>query len=87
MASGGYPGSYRKGLPITGIKAAERLPGVTVFHAGTAWDGERYLTAGGRVLGVTALADTLADAIDRAYDGVARIDFAGAHFRTDIGRR
>ncbi|NLG37544.1 MAG: phosphoribosylamine--glycine ligase [Clostridiales bacterium] len=87
MASGGYPGSYRRGLPITGIEAAQSLPGVTVFHAGTAWDGERFLTAGGRVLGVTALAGTLADAIDRAYEGVARIDFADAHYRTDIGRR
>lgn len=87
MASGGYPGPYRKGLPIEGLDTAGALPGVTVFHAGTVLKDGEYQTAGGRVLGVTAVADTLADAIDGAYEGVKRIRFGDAHYRTDIGSR
>jgi phosphoribosylamine--glycine ligase len=85
MASGGYPGAYDKGIPITGLDDAERVPGVTVFHAGTATD-ERgsIVTSGGRVLGVTATASDLGMARRRAYEAVARIQFTGAHHRTDI---
>jgi phosphoribosylamine--glycine ligase len=85
MASGGYPGAYAKGDPIEGIREAESLPGVMVFHAGTgpAPDGG-YVTAGGRVLGVTALGDTLAAARDRAYRAVGAIRWNGAHHRSDI---
>jgi phosphoribosylamine--glycine ligase len=84
MAAHGYPGKYERGLPILGLAEAGRLPDVKVFHAGTKRDGDRVLTDGGRVLGVTALGDTLADAKRRAYEAVALIQFRDAHYRTDI---
>jgi phosphoribosylamine---glycine ligase len=87
LASGGYPGGYRAGHPIEGIDAAEALDGVTVFHAGTAVRDGRLVTAGGRVLGVTAVALDVKGAIGRAYDAIARIRFEGMHYRRDIGRR
>jgi phosphoribosylamine--glycine ligase len=88
LASGGYPGSYRTGVRIAGVEAAEAKPGVRVFHAGTALDGEgRLVTAGGRVLGVTAVGPTLEVAVARAYDAVDDVRFDGMHYRTDIGRR
>jgi phosphoribosylamine--glycine ligase len=86
MASGGYPGQYRTGLPIYGVEAAEAL-GCIVFHAGTRWSSGQLVTSGGRVLGVTAVGQTLKEAIDRAYAGVRAISFEGAHFRTDIGAK
>ena len=85
-ASGGYPGSYRKGVEITGLDKAEALGGVTVYHAGTALRAGRYYTNGGRVLGVTALGDKLGEALDRAYEGVRLIHFDGMQYRRDIGR-
>ena len=85
MAAKGYPGKYERGLPITGLAEAARLPDVKVFHAGTPRDGDRVLTDGGRVLGVTALGDTLADAKRRAYEAVAVIRFRDAMYRKDIG--
>jgi len=87
MASGGYPGSYTKGKQITGIAEAEALEGVTVFHAGTQRDEKDLVTAGGRVLGVTALGADLRAAQARAYEAVARIHFEGATFRRDIGAK
>jgi len=88
MASGGYPGSYEKGKPIVGIDKAEKLEGVTVFHAGTKIDNDGVLvTAGGRVLGVTALGRFLYQAVTVAYCGVGRIKFDKAHFRNDIADR
>ena len=87
LASGGYPGKYRTGLPIEGIEAAEAKPGIQVFHAGTALRGGTLVTAGGRVLSVTALAGALPAAIRSAYDAVKEIRFEGMHYRTDIGRR
>ena len=84
MASGGYPGPYEKGFEIAGIGRAERDPDVKVFHAGTALADGRLVTAGGRVLGVTALGDTIADAKQRAYGAVEQIHFEGACYRTDI---
>jgi phosphoribosylamine---glycine ligase len=87
MASGGYPGAYETGVPIDGLDAAGRIEGVTVFHAGTRRDGDRIVTAGGRVLGVTGVGDTVDEARARAYDAVAQIRFAGAHYRRDIGMR
>ena len=88
MASGGYPGAYATGLPITGLDAAGKLDAVAVFHAGTKLgpDGET-LTAGGRVLSVTATGETLQEARDRAYAAVERIHFEGATVRPDIGWR
>ena len=85
MASGGYPGAYPKGVPIEGVDQAEAREHVTVFHAGTASVDGKMVTAGGRVLGVTALGADLAQARARAYDAVSRIRFKGAHHRTDIG--
>ena len=87
LASGGYPGSYAKGKPITGIEAAEMLEGVTVFHAGTQRVDGQLVTAGGRVLGVTALGADLCAAQTRAYEAVAKIHFEGATFRRDIGAK
>ncbi|HEX4775121.1 MAG TPA: phosphoribosylamine--glycine ligase [Candidatus Saccharimonadales bacterium] len=87
MASGGYPGDYQRGLPITGIEEAEKLDDIVVFHAGTAIKDGRLVTAGGRVLNVTATGATLQEALDKAYAAVDLIHFEGAHFRTDIGRR
>lgn len=88
LASGGYPGDYEVDKEISGIEHAEQVPGVTVFHAGTrlAEDG-RLLTAGGRVLNVTALGPDFASARERAYEGVARISFDGMFYRSDIGAR
>ena len=86
MASEGYPESYETGKPITGLSAAERIDGVSVLHAGTAKrDDGLLVTDGGRVLNVTATGDTLPIALDRAYQGIDRIDFTGKTFRTDIG--
>jgi phosphoribosylamine--glycine ligase len=84
MASAGYPGSYKKGVAIRGMEAADALEGVKVFHAGTHRRGDAVETAGGRVLGVTALGEDLARAKERAYEGVAKIHFDGAIYRTDI---
>jgi phosphoribosylamine--glycine ligase len=85
MCSGGYPGKYETGKPISGIEDAEKLPDVKVFHAGTKIDAKgRLVTDGGRVLGVTALGDDLAAAKARAYEAVKLIQFTGMHYRTDI---
>lgn len=85
MAAPGYPGSYPKGMAITGIEAAEADPAVTVFQAGTRREGDRLLTSGGRVLGVTALGQGLAAAKAAAYAACAKIHFDGAFYRRDIG--
>jgi len=87
MASAGYPGPYPKGKPISGLGEAAALDGVTVFHAGTTLTESGVATAGGRVLGVTAVADVLPAAIDLAYQAVAGIRFEGVQFRRDIGHR
>ncbi|MDB5034573.1 MAG: phosphoribosylamine--glycine ligase [Chlorobi bacterium] len=90
LASAGYPGSYRKGDEITGIDRAESLGGTVVFHAGTTLDGDRLVTSGGRVLGVTAITDGdrgLEDALELAYRAVGMVSFAGAFHRNDIGAR
>ena len=87
LASGGYPGAYATGVPITGVDEAAMLSGVEVFHAGTTLRDGRLVTAGGRVLGVTAVAPDVPRAIERAYQAVDRIRFDGMHFRRDIGRR
>lgn len=83
MASGGYPGKYPTGLPITGLDES----GAVVFHAGTKQSDGTFLTSGGRVLGVTALGPDLATARDRAYAAVERIHFDGAHYRRDIAAK
>jgi phosphoribosylamine--glycine ligase len=87
LASGGYPGPSETGLEISGLADAERVGGVTVFHAGTAERRGRVVTAGGRVLTVSGLGDTIAVARERAYEAVSRIAFDGMRYRSDIGAR
>src|SRR5262249_18265601 len=84
MASQGYPGNHPKGKVISGLPDVANLPNGKVFHAGTKVENGLIVTDGGRVLGVTALGDTLADAKKNAYDAVARINFQGAMYRRDI---
>ncbi|MGD9563333.1 MAG: phosphoribosylamine--glycine ligase [Pyrinomonadaceae bacterium] len=85
LAAEGYPQSPRKGDVISGLENAAAVPGVTVFHAGTAVDNERIVTSGGRVLGITAVADDLEAALNRSYAAVDQISFDGMQYRRDIG--
>ncbi|HYK43367.1 MAG TPA: phosphoribosylamine--glycine ligase [Thermoanaerobaculia bacterium] len=87
LCAGGYPGSYERGKPIRGINDAAKLPGIEIFHAGTTLEGGRLLTAGGRVLVVTACAPTIGEAAARAYEAADLVDFEGKHLRRDIGMR
>lgn len=86
-SSSGYPGSYQTGFPITGLCAAAEVQGVQVFHSGSVQMRNQLLTAGGRVLGVTAAAPTLEEALAHAYQAMALIDFEGIYYRHDIGHR
>jgi phosphoribosylamine--glycine ligase len=86
-SSAGYPGTYKSGFPITGLGAAAQVPGVQVFHAGSAQVGSQVLTAGGRVFGVSAAADSLEQALARAYEALAEINFEGMYYRRDIAHR
>ncbi len=86
MASGGYPLAYKKGIEISGLDKNGSVSGAVVYHAGTKLENGKFLTNGGRVLGVTAKADTLDEALKKAYAAVDKIHFDGAHFRKDIGR-
>ncbi len=87
LASGGYPGKYRTGYPISGLDAASQVEGVQVFHAGTALQDGRLVTAGGRVLSIAAHGNTLPEAVARAYRAVEYIKFEGVHYRHDIAGR
>ncbi|MFH1581085.1 MAG: phosphoribosylamine--glycine ligase [Pseudomonadota bacterium] len=87
MASGGYPGSYKKGMPIAGLKQAGRLKDVVVFHAGTAAKDKTVVANGGRVLGVTALGDSVTNAISKAYGAVSKISWDNVYYRKDIGQK
>ncbi len=86
MAAPGYPGKYEKGIALGGFAAAES-GGAKVFHAGTLLEGGRVVSSGGRVLGVTAAADSLAQSLEQAYAAVGKIEFPAAHFRRDIGQK
>ena len=86
-ASGGYPGKYQTGIEIKGIDAAQENDQTIVFHAGTSTKDGTFFTAGGRVLGVTAVAQSMQQAIEKAYQGIEKISFDGMHFRKDIGRK
>ena len=86
LASGGYPGKFENGKPIRGLADAEKIESVKVLHAGTKREGAEIVTNGGRVLGVTATGDSLAQALDRAYEAAEKINFEGMHYRRDIGR-
>lgn len=87
MASGGYPGKYRKGVPISGVNEAESAGRVVVFHAGTASREGEVVTNGGRVLGVTALGQDIRAAINEAYAAISKIHFDDMQYRTDIGKK
>jgi phosphoribosylamine--glycine ligase len=87
MASGGYPGSYEKGKVISGLQEAASVRDAFVFHAGTALKEGKVVTNGGRVLGVTALGNGIQEAIQRAYEAVAKISWEGAYYRKDIGQK
>jgi phosphoribosylamine--glycine ligase len=85
LASGGYPAKYATGLEISGLDEAETDPDVIIFHAGTKLESGKYYTAGGRVLGVTAVAETMEQAREKAYTAVKKVSFEGMHYRRDIG--
>jgi phosphoribosylamine--glycine ligase len=85
LASGGYPGPFKKGLRIRGLDEAAAVPGVRLHHAGTRREGEQWFTNGGRVLGVTALGTSLEEARHRAYQAAGRIEWEGLHYRRDVG--
>ena len=87
LASGGYPDAYQTGFSISGLDDASKVPGVVVFHAGTTYDGGTYKTAGGRVLGVSAIGFSLKEALAAAYKAVELIHFEGMHYRRDIGAK
>ena len=87
ISSEGYPGKYRKGDVITGIDEANKLSGVHVFHAGTAFKNNSIVTAGGRILGVTATGSDITKAKQKAYEAVEKIQFKGMHYRKDIADR
>ena len=86
-ASGGYPGKYPAGLEISGLEAAEADENLTIFHAGTSCTDGKFYTAGGRVLGVTAVEENMEKAISKAYAGIEKISFEGMHYRKDIGKK
>jgi phosphoribosylamine--glycine ligase len=86
LCSAGYPAGFATGKQISGLNEAARLPNVEIFHSGTARDGDRLITSGGRVLVVTATGSTLSEAAARAYEGADRITFEGKHLRRDIGK-
>jgi phosphoribosylamine--glycine ligase len=87
LASGGYPGKFEEGKPIYGVEEADSLQNVKVFHAGTGTRDDCLVSTGGRVLGVTAKAESLGSAINMAYKGVEKIHFDKMHYRSDIGRK
>ncbi len=86
MASGGYPVKYKKGIEIKGLDDKGQVDGATVYHAGTKYENGKFYTSGGRVLGITAVAPTLDEALKKAYSAVDKISFEGAHYRRDIGK-
>jgi phosphoribosylamine--glycine ligase len=87
LASGGYPDQYATGKEISGLEQLESFPNIVVFHAGTRRENGKLVTSGGRVLGVTAICQTLAEALNTAYGAVEKISFEGMHYRHDIGRK
>jgi len=87
VASGGYPGTFEAGKKIAGLEEAQKIAGVKVFHAATSKRDDVYFTSGGRVVGVSARAPNLADAVQQAYAAVSLIGFEGMHYRKDIAAR
>ena len=87
LTSEGYPGSYVTGIPIHGLNQVSSSDEVSIFHAGTKREGETFLTAGGRVLGVMSLGSSLSVARDRVYQVIPQVSFQGCHYRLDIAQR
>jgi phosphoribosylamine--glycine ligase len=87
MVSRGYPGDYRKDLEINGLKEVESMENIHVFHSGTAFQNGKYVTDGGRVIGITSLGKTVSDAIDTAYNAVREVKCESLYYRTDIGEK
>jgi phosphoribosylamine--glycine ligase len=87
VSSGGYPGSYETGYEITGLDEANKVKDTVVFHAGTAMDGDKVVSAGGRVLGVTSLGASVEEAINTAYEACGKIEFKDHFLRKDIGAK
>ncbi len=87
LTAKGYPGAYEKGLPVDGLEQAMKVPGVTIFHGGTRLHGSQVLSDGGRILSLTALGETVAEARQRAYQSIEQIDCKHFHYRRDIGHR
>ncbi|MGA2774478.1 MAG: phosphoribosylamine--glycine ligase [Candidatus Omnitrophota bacterium] len=87
LASKGYPGDYEKGKEISGLNEVAKMKDIVVFHAGTKKQGDKIVTSGGRVLGVTGLGKNIKEAINNTYQAVAKISFEGIHYRKDIGRK
>ena len=87
MASGGYPKKYATGLEISGLDNSGQVENAFVYHAGTRFEDGKFLTAGGRVLGVTATGENLEKALEKAYEAVGKINFENAHYRKDIGKK
>jgi phosphoribosylamine--glycine ligase len=85
LASGGYPLDYEKGKKIEGLAEASRIPGITIFHAGTKYQDGEYYTNGGRVVGVCASEENLGKTLDKIYKAISGISFEDMHFRKDIG--
>ncbi|HOO25008.1 MAG TPA: phosphoribosylamine--glycine ligase [Clostridiales bacterium] len=86
LASGGYPGSYKKGLPIVGLNEKGGLEGAEIFHSGTVYNDGKFYSSGGRVLGVCAKGSALDEALNKAYDSIKKIKLQDGFYRTDIGR-
>jgi phosphoribosylamine--glycine ligase len=85
LASGGYPTKYEKGKQVEGLKEAADIPGITIFHAGTEFKDGKYYTSGGRVMGVCASEETLADTMNKIYEAIGKVSFDAMHYRRDIG--
>jgi phosphoribosylamine--glycine ligase len=85
LASGGYPGSYKKGVPIRGLEALASSGNVFAFNAGVGRENEQYVTAGGRVLGITAMGKTIKSAREQVYRAITKVEFEGMQYRKDIG--
>ena len=87
LCSAGYPGNYEKGKEIKGIEGTESDDDIVIFHAGTKMEGDKLITNGGRVLGVSAIGDTLQEALQKAYKAIEKISFEGIQYRRDIGKK
>jgi phosphoribosylamine--glycine ligase len=87
LASGGYPIKYETGFEISGLDSFKDDPSIIIYHAGTKFSGDKIVTAGGRVLCITAVSDNLDGAVNKVYDSIDKVTFDGVHYRHDIGKK